>query len=57
MYKGLSRNPKKFLRRFVTVDETWTLWYTPETKEQWRSSNSEDGEDCPISPKYDDHVF
>jgi len=28
------RNPKEFLRRFVTVDETWSHWYTPETKEQ-----------------------
>ncbi|XP_055615357.1 uncharacterized protein LOC129761649 [Toxorhynchites rutilus septentrionalis] len=28
------RNPKKFLRRFVTIDETWIHWYTPETKEQ-----------------------
>jgi len=30
----LMRNPKEFLRRFVTVDETWIHWYTPETKEQ-----------------------
>ena len=32
------RNPKEFLRRYVTVDETWIHWYTPETKErskQW----------------------
>ncbi|XP_043258450.1 uncharacterized protein LOC122400837 [Colletes gigas] len=28
------RNPKEFLRCFVTVDETWIHWYTPETKEQ-----------------------
>ena len=28
------RNPKEFLRRFVTVDETWIHWYIPETKEQ-----------------------
>ncbi|XP_014487341.1 PREDICTED: histone-lysine N-methyltransferase SETMAR-like [Dinoponera quadriceps] len=28
------RNPKEFLRRFVTVDETWIHWYTPETKKQ-----------------------
>ena len=27
-------NPKEFLRRFVTVDETWIHWYTPETKQQ-----------------------
>lgn len=29
-----NRNPEEFLRRFVTVDETWIHWYTPETKEQ-----------------------
>ena len=28
------RNPKEFLRRFVTDDEKWIHWYTPETKEQ-----------------------
>jgi len=28
------RNPKEFPRLFVTVDETWYHWYTPETKEQ-----------------------
>lgn len=28
------RNPSEFLRRFVTVDETWVHHYTPETKEQ-----------------------
>lgn len=28
------RNPKDFLRRFVTVDETWIHYNTPETKEQ-----------------------
>jgi len=26
------RNPKEFLRRFVTVDETWIHWYTPEAR-------------------------
>jgi len=30
------RNPKEFLRRFVTVEETWIHRYTPETK-QWTS--------------------
>ncbi|GBP85450.1 Histone-lysine N-methyltransferase SETMAR [Eumeta japonica] len=29
-----SRNPDKFLRRFVTMDETWIHHNTPETKEQ-----------------------
>ena len=27
-------NSKKFLRRYVTVDETWVHHYTPETKNQ-----------------------
>ena len=34
------RNPKEFIRRFVTVDETWIHHYTPEmTKQskQWTS--------------------
>ena len=31
MYK---RNPKEFLRHFVTVDETWIHRYSPEMKEQ-----------------------
>ena len=30
----LKHNPKEFLRRFVSVDETWIHWYTPDTKEQ-----------------------
>ncbi|XP_039309549.1 protein GVQW3-like [Solenopsis invicta] len=34
------RNPKEFLRRFVTVDETWIHWYTPETKEQLKQWTS-----------------
>ncbi|GBP79720.1 Histone-lysine N-methyltransferase SETMAR [Eumeta japonica] len=29
-----SRNPDEFLRRFVTVDETWIHHNTPDTKEQ-----------------------
>lgn len=28
------RNPVEFLRRYVTVDETWIHYYTPETKRQ-----------------------
>ena len=35
------RNPKEFLRRFVTVDETRIHHYTPEMKEQakqWTSA-------------------
>ena len=36
------RNPDEFLRRFITVDETWIHYFTPETKEQskqWISSD------------------
>lgn len=29
-----NRNPAEFLRRFITVDETWIHYYTPETKQQ-----------------------
>lgn len=28
------RNPTEFLRRFITVDESWIHHYTPETKQQ-----------------------
>ena len=28
------RNPNEFLCRFVTLDEIWIHWYTPENKEQ-----------------------
>jgi hypothetical protein len=28
------RSPKEFLRRFVTVDETWIHHYMPEMKEE-----------------------
>ncbi|GBM23466.1 hypothetical protein AVEN_181581-1 [Araneus ventricosus] len=28
------RNPDEFLCRYITVDETWIHYYTPETKEQ-----------------------
>lgn len=27
------RNPKEFLRRFITMDETWVHYYTPESRE------------------------
>ena len=27
-------NPDEFLRRYITLDETWIHHYTPETKEQ-----------------------
>lgn len=32
--KLFQRNPNEFMRRYVTVDETWIHYYTPETKEQ-----------------------
>ena len=28
------RTSDEFLRRYITVDETWIHYYTPETKEQ-----------------------
>jgi len=37
------RNPNDFLSRLVTVDETWTYHYDPETKQQsveWQHSSS-----------------
>jgi len=46
----LKRNPKEFLRRFVTVDETWIHWYTPETKEQSKQWTSP-GEPAPKKAK------
>ena len=36
------RNLEEFLRRFVTVDETWIYWYTPETKQQSKQWISHD---------------
>src|SRR5258705_11581550 len=44
------RNPKDFLLRFVTVDETWIHHYTPESKhqsKQWTST----GESAPKRAK------
>ena len=29
-----NRNPKEFLRRFVTMDETWIHHYTPKSREE-----------------------
>ena len=34
------KNSKEFLRRFMTVDETWIHWYTPETKKQLKQWTS-----------------
>ena len=44
------RNPKDFLRRFVTVDETWIHHYTPEMKEQSKQWISH-GEPAPKKAK------
>ena len=51
------RNPKEFLRRFVTVDDTWIHWYTLETKKQSKqwTSTSECAPTCPIGWKGDVH--
>ena len=40
-------NPKEFLRRFVTVDETWMHHSTPEIKEQSKRRTSP----CERAPK------
>ena len=45
-----NRNPKEFLRRFVTMNETWIHHYTPESREgskQWVKP----GESAPKRPK------
>ncbi|XP_055633008.1 uncharacterized protein LOC129773427 [Toxorhynchites rutilus septentrionalis] len=44
------RNPKEFLRRCVTVDETWIHWYTSETKERLKPWTSP-GERAPKKAK------
>jgi len=44
------RNPKEFLRRFVTVDESWIHWYKPESKEQSKQWTSL-GEPAPKKAK------
>jgi len=36
------RNPDKFLRRFITVDETWIHYFTSEAKEQSKQWTSPD---------------
>ena len=39
-YLGMfQRNSKEFLRRYVTFDETWIHYYTPETKNQSKMWN------------------
>jgi len=44
------RNSMEFLRRFVTVDETWIHWCAPETKEQSKQWTSP-GEPAPKKAK------
>ena len=43
-------NPKEFLRRFVTADETWIHHYMPEIKEQSKQWTSP-GEHAPKKAK------
>lgn len=45
-----NRNPSEFLRRYVTVDETWVHHYTPETKQQSKQWTST-GERAPKKAK------
>jgi len=53
------RNPDKFLRRFITLNETWIHCFILETKEQskqWTSwISSEEGKNRKINRKDDDH--
>ncbi|KAG5316615.1 SETMR methyltransferase, partial [Pseudoatta argentina] len=44
------RNPDEFLRRFITVDETWIHYFTPETKEQSKQWTSP-SESAPMKAK------
>lgn len=47
------RNPDEFLRRFITVDETWIHHYTPETKiqsKQWIEAGSNAPKKAKVTP-------
>lgn len=44
------RSPQDFMRRFITVDETWVHHYTPETKQQSKMWTSP-GESAPKKAK------
>ncbi|XP_018050102.1 PREDICTED: uncharacterized protein LOC108688374 [Atta colombica] len=55
-------NLDEFLRRLITVDETWNHYFIPETKEQskqWTSlgTSSEEGEDRKVGRKDDGQFF
>ena len=43
-------NKAEFLRRFITIDETWVHHFTPETKEQSKQW-TEKGESAPKKAK------
>ncbi|XP_055384278.1 uncharacterized protein LOC129613955 [Condylostylus longicornis] len=45
-----TKNKTEFLRRFITIDETWVHHYTPETKEQSKQWTSR-GEAAPKKAK------
>lgn len=45
-----NRNPKDFVRRFITMDETWIHYYTPESMQQSKQWVSP-GETAPKRPK------
>ena len=50
VWRWFQRNPDEFLRRFITVNETWIHYFTLETKEQlkqWTLS----GESAPKKTK------
>lgn len=34
MFKAVEHDPKEFVHRFITIDDTWIHYYTPETTGQ-----------------------
>ncbi|XP_054744389.1 uncharacterized protein LOC129248798 [Anastrepha obliqua] len=48
-----NRNPSEFLRRFITMDETWIHHYTPESEEQskhWVERGSSAPKNAKVTP-------
>ena len=58
--KMFQHNPDEFLRRFITVDETWIHYFTSEMKEQSKQlhgTSSKEGEDRKVGRKGNGHSF
>jgi hypothetical protein len=43
LLERFKRSLSEFLRRFITVDETWIHHYTPETKQQSKERTAKGG--------------